>query len=54
MKREVMNLALEEESMLLLGAGNRTIRTRPNLNVTGEEIDLFVERLDRVLLQTGR
>lgn len=48
-KKAVISQALEEESLLLLGAGTRTVRTRPNLSVTAEDIDLFSEKLDRVL-----
>ncbi|CAN5512379.1 L-lysine 6-transaminase [soil metagenome] len=48
-KRALIDRALEEESMLLLGAGTRTIRTRPNLNVTADDIDLFAQKLDRLL-----
>ncbi|RYG48203.1 aminotransferase class III-fold pyridoxal phosphate-dependent enzyme [bacterium] len=49
LKRAVIEIALEEESMILLGAGSRTVRTRPNLSVTAEEIDLFAEKLERVV-----
>ncbi|RYG75228.1 aminotransferase class III-fold pyridoxal phosphate-dependent enzyme [bacterium] len=49
LKRSVIDIALEEESMILLGAGSRTVRTRPSLSVTAEEIDLFAEKLERVI-----
>ncbi len=48
-KRALIQDALQNESMLLLGAGNRSIRTRPNLSVTAEEIDLFLVKLERSL-----
>ena len=41
--------ALETEDLLLLGAGADTIRLRPNLSVTDEEINLFLEILSRSL-----
>ena len=42
-------VALQEESLLLMGAGNRTIRLRPNLSVTEADVDLFLETLGRCL-----
>jgi L-lysine 6-transaminase len=45
----VLKIAREEFGLLLLGAGQRSIRTRPNLSVTAEEIDRFLEMLDGVL-----
>jgi L-lysine 6-transaminase len=44
-----LEYALEKESLLLLGAGARSIRIRPSLSVTLEEIDLLIEKLDRCL-----
>lgn len=41
--------ALEEEHMLLLGAAGHSIRLRPNLNVTAEDIQLLLEKLERLL-----
>jgi L-lysine 6-transaminase len=46
---QFVDLALEKESLLLLGAGVFSIRTRPNLSVTEAEIDLFLEKLSRCL-----
>ncbi|MGD1276823.1 MAG: aminotransferase class III-fold pyridoxal phosphate-dependent enzyme [Tepidisphaeraceae bacterium] len=46
---EFLNAALEKESLLLLAAGGQSIRMRPSLSVSLEEIDLFVEKLDRCL-----
>lgn len=48
-KARLIEIALEQEGLLLLGAGNRSIRTRPNLSVTADDIDLFIEMLDRCL-----
>jgi len=49
--RELRNrfeeMALREEALLLLPAGQNSIRTRPNLSVTENEIDLFIEMLAR-------
>jgi L-lysine 6-transaminase len=46
-------IALEQENMLLLGAGQQTIRLRPMLDVTCDEIRLMLEKLDRCLKQLG-
>jgi L-lysine 6-transaminase len=43
--------ALREESLLLLGAGAHSIRMRPSLSVTLDEIDLLHRKLDRNLAQ---
>ncbi len=48
-KGRMVDLALQTENLLLLGAGRDSIRLRPNLNVTGADIDLMIEKLDRVL-----
>lgn len=48
-KSELVRIARDEFDLLLLGAGNRSIRTRPNLSVTKEEIELFLEKLDLCL-----
>lgn len=45
----LVELALEQESLLLLSAGPSSIRLRPTLSVTFEEIDLMVQKLDRSL-----
>jgi L-lysine 6-transaminase len=41
--------ALQQEGLLLLGAGATSIRVRPNLSVTENEIELFVEMAGRCL-----
>ncbi len=48
-KSALIEVAREQFGLLLLGAGKRSIRTRPNLGVTGEEIDMFVDLLDMAL-----
>ncbi len=48
-KAEVVERALQQEDLLLLGAGRRSIRFRPHLNVTNEDTDLLIEKLRRVL-----
>lgn len=49
LKAQLVKVAREEFGLLLLGAGERTIRTRPNLNVTKADIDELVQLLDRAL-----
>ena len=49
-KGHLVKYARENEELLLLGAGSRSIRTRPNLSVTADEVDEFLTRLDRCLL----
>jgi L-lysine 6-transaminase len=44
-KSAFLDAALEHESLLLLGAGTNSIRLRPSLSVTKEEIDLLIEKL---------
>ncbi|RJO68663.1 MAG: aminotransferase class III-fold pyridoxal phosphate-dependent enzyme [Myxococcales bacterium] len=46
---QLAEFALEEESLLLLTAGRATIRLRPNLSVTAEDIRLLDEMLERLL-----
>ena len=46
-KRALIGAALQEEDLLLLGAGRRSIRTRPNLSVTEADVDLFLQKLGR-------
>ncbi len=48
-KSRVIHNALENEDMLLLGAGTHSIRLRPNLSLTHADIDLFLQKLERVL-----
>lgn len=46
-KAELVKIAREEFNLLLLGAGTRSIRTRPNLSVTSAEVDQFLDLLDQ-------
>ena len=46
---EVQRAAREDESLLLLGGGMQTIRFRPALDVSIDEIKLMLTKLDRVL-----
>ncbi len=48
-KVRFLERALEQEDLLLLGAGADAIRLRPHLHVTAADIDLLLERLDRLL-----
>lgn len=50
-KARLIDVALSEHSTILLGAGSRTIRTRPNLSVTEAEIARFITILDLSLSQ---
>jgi L-lysine 6-transaminase len=48
-KAALVERCLEDHNLLLLGAGKRSIRTRPNLNVTQQDIDTFVSILDEAI-----
>ena len=48
-KKALAKVARERFNLLLLGAGNRSIRTRPNLSVTKDDIERFLELLERSL-----
>lgn len=49
LKSALVTRALEEENLLLLGAGETSIRLRPNLHVTTADIDRLAQMLDRLL-----
>lgn len=49
MRDRLVDVALKEELLLLLEAGFNSIRLRPNLSVTAEEIDEFFLRLSNAL-----
>ena len=49
-KGRLVDLALQTENLLLLGAGRDSVRLRPNLNVTEGDIDLLISKLNRVLM----
>jgi L-lysine 6-transaminase len=48
-KAALIELARSQFGLLLLGAGKRSIRTRPNLSVTADEIDHFLDLLDQAI-----
>jgi L-lysine 6-transaminase len=48
-RKQLLEIALQEEDLLLLGAGTDTIRLRPNLSVTTDDIQLFLQKMERVL-----
>jgi L-lysine 6-transaminase len=52
-KADLIERALQNEDLLLLGAGRRSIRFRPHLNVTNADTDLLIEKLRRVLSGSG-
>jgi L-lysine 6-transaminase len=45
---DLLSIALETESLLMLGAGMNSVRLRPTPSVTEGEIDLLIEKLGRV------
>lgn len=52
-KSALIDRALEDESLLLLGAGPLSVRFRPNLNVALDDIDRLAEMLVRLLRKLG-
>lgn len=52
LKSAVIDAALNEEDLLLLGAGRTSVRLRPNLHVENADIDLLVEKLGRILAKS--
>jgi L-lysine 6-transaminase len=50
-KGRLVDLALEKENLLLLGAGTDSIRLRPPLDVTDADIDALLASLSRLLPQ---
>jgi len=48
-KSRLIQLALENENLLLLGAGTQSIRFRPVIDVSISDIDLLCEKLDSVM-----
>ncbi|HOM35641.1 MAG TPA: aminotransferase class III-fold pyridoxal phosphate-dependent enzyme [Bacteroidales bacterium] len=49
LKSILIEKALQEQNLLLLGAGPNTIRLRPPLDMSFEDVDLLHEKLDLVL-----
>ncbi|MCW5939533.1 MAG: aminotransferase class III-fold pyridoxal phosphate-dependent enzyme [Fimbriimonadaceae bacterium] len=52
-KTALVRDARDQESLLLLGGGERSIRLRPNLSVTQADVDLLLEKLDRSLTRVS-
>jgi L-lysine 6-transaminase len=52
-KNALIETALEQENLLLLGAGPLSIRFRPVLDVSQQDIDLLLEKLNRILPLVG-
>jgi len=50
-RSRLLDIALNDESTLLLGAGAQSVRLRPALDVTMDDIRLLLEKLDRCLAQ---
>jgi acetylornithine/succinyldiaminopimelate/putrescine aminotransferase len=50
-KARLVGVAREKYDLLLLGAGTDAIRTRPNLSVTNDDIDRFLELLEKSLAE---
>jgi L-lysine 6-transaminase len=48
-RSQAIETAREEFDLLLLGAGNRSLRTRPAASVTSEEVDRFLDQFDQVV-----
>ena len=53
-KGRLIELALERENLLLLGAGTDSIRFRPPLDVTMAEVDTLIEKLGRLLSEMNK
>jgi L-lysine 6-transaminase len=49
MKSALVENALQQENLILLGAGRNSVRLRPHLNVTLEDIDALAAKLRRLL-----
>ncbi len=52
-KSQLVKVAREQFGLLLLGAGNRSIRTRPNLSVTKEDITKFLDLIEKCLAKVA-
>jgi L-lysine 6-transaminase len=48
-KSRLIEMALQEENYLLLGAGTYSVRLRPPLDVTESDIDALIAMLGRLL-----
>ncbi len=52
-KGALVEAALQRHDLLLLGAGRRSIRTRPNLSATEGDVDRFLDLLGRALAEVA-
>lgn len=52
-KSAMISAARDRFDLLLLGAGTMSIRTRPNLSVTAEDVDRFLSLLDACVTDLG-
>lgn len=50
-RSRLVQTAREKYDLLLLGAGTNSIRTRPNLSVTAEDVDRFLQLLESALAE---
>lgn len=53
-KQRLIDLALSEEKLLLLGAGSTSIRLRPHLHVSEDDIARLGQMLERLLTRISR
>lgn len=53
LKSALVERALTRESLLLLGAGRVSVRLRPHLNVTHDDIEVLGQKFDRLLADLG-
>jgi len=51
LRDRLLSMALQDEQLLLLGSGYQSVRLRPSLSITDDDIDGLIERLDRCLLR---
>ena len=53
LRDRLLSMALQDEQLLLLGSGYQSVRLRPSLSITDDDIDRLIERLDRCLTRLG-
>ena len=49
--RDLLTELIQEEGAIVLGSGHRSIRFRPHLNITKEEIDIASDMMKTALLK---
>ncbi len=54
LKQQLVAKALDEEQLLLLGAATNTVRLRPHLHVSLDDIVLLGEKLERILKRLAK